>query len=259
MGWTETTSLSFTARHESAHSDAAIAVLEALETHRAKLEPLFPLPPANTTVVLHDSALQLALAQPFFPIARRLTAPAGRRYMAGWFNSKEIHTLAPDTLRKVAAGPDSRQALMLTPERTYTMLVVGTSNPLLPPPFRPSTFRNYWRLAWIAEGAGQYFSGQLPHLRAAIGRRLRGSRPSCPPGRRDAALLGGSLFDLLARERGVEACVALATEQDLDVNRSLESAFQVSLAELRERWRSHLDELARPEPSVRIADSEPVI
>jgi hypothetical protein len=247
MGWTETTSLSFTARHESTHSDAAISVLEVLETHRARLEQLFPVAPAHITVVLHDSGLQLALAQPYFPIARRLTAPAGRRYLAGWFNAKEVHTLAPDALRKLAAGPDSRQALMLTPERTYTMLVVGSNNSLLPPPFRPSTFRNYWRLAWLAEGAAQYFSGQLPHLRAAIARRLRGSAPSFPPGRRDAALLGGSIFDLLAQERGVDACVALATDPEADES-SLETAFDSPLTQLRERWRSHLDELARARP-----------
>jgi hypothetical protein len=251
MGWTETPSLSFTARHESAQSDAAIAVLEALETHRAKLERVFPSAPAHITVVLHDSALQLSLAQPYFPIARRLTAAAGRRYMAGWFNAKEVHTLAPNTLRKLAAGPDSRQALMLTPERTYTLLVVGANNPLLPPPFRPSTFRNYWRLAWLAEGAAQYFSGQLPHLRAAIARRLRGGPPSCPPRHGDAALLGGSLYDLLAQERGVEACVALVTDPEADES-SLESVFETSLAELRERWRSHLEELARAEPAVTI-------
>jgi hypothetical protein len=251
MGWIETTSLSFTARHESSQSDAAIAVLEGLEAHRAKLEELFPVAPAHVTVVLHDSALQLSLAQPYFPLARRLTAPAGRRYMAGWFGSKEIHTLAPSTLRKLAAGPDSRQALMLTPERTYTMLVIGSNNPLLPPPFRPSTFRNYWRLAWLVDGAAQHFSGQLPHLRAAIARRLRGSPPSCPPGRRDAALLGGSLFDLLERKRGSEACVNLATDPAADAQ-SLEAAFGIPLAELREQWRSHLKEISRAEPSVQI-------
>jgi hypothetical protein len=252
MGWTETTSLSFTARHESAQSDAAIAVLESLETHRAMLEELFPSAPANVTVVLHDSVLQLALAQPYYPIARTLTAPAGRRYTAGWFGAKEVHTLAPSTLRKLAAGPDSRQALMLTPERMYTLLVVGANNPLLPPPFRPATFRNYWRLAWLAEGAAQYFSGQLPHLRAAIARRLRSGAPSFPPRRRDAALLGGSLFDLLAHERGTAACVALATNPEAD-EISLEAVFGLPVAALRERWRSHLDELARPEPAVTIA------
>jgi hypothetical protein len=252
MGWTETTSLSFTARHESSQSDAAIAVLESLETHRAKLEEVFPSAPANVTVVLHDSALQLALAQPYFPIARRLTAPAGRRYIAGWFGAKEVHTLAPNTLRKLAGGPDSRQALMLTPERIYTLLVVGANNPLLPPPFRPATFRNYWRLAWLAEGAAQYFSGQLPHLRAAIARRLRSGPPSFPPRRRDAALLGGSLFDLLARERDVETCVALATNPEAE-EASLASAFELPSAELRERWRAHLEELARLEPAVGLA------
>jgi hypothetical protein len=248
MGWTETRSLSFTARHASTQSDAAVAVLEALETYREKLAQLFPLAPVNVTVVLHDSTLQLALAQPYFPLARRLTAPAGRRYMAGWFNTREVHTLSPDKLRRLAAGPDSRQALMLTPERTYTMLVVGTSNQLLPPPFRPSTFKNYWRLAWVAEGAAQYFSGQLPHLRAAIARRLRGSSPSCPPSRRDAALLGGSLFDLLARERGVDACVQLATDADLHEDHALQSVFGSPLAQLGQRWRSHLEHLATPEP-----------
>jgi hypothetical protein len=255
MGWTETPSLSFTARHEASQRDAAVGVLEALEIHRSKLEGLFPRAPAGVTVVLHDSAIQLALAQPYLPVARRFASPAGRRYLAGWFTASEVHTLSPDSLRKLAAGPDSRQALMLTPERTYTMLVVGSNNPLLPPPFRPSTFKNYWRLAWLAEGAAQFFSGQVPHLRAAIARRLRGSAPSFPPGRRDAALLGGSLFDLLARERGVDACVRLATEPELDRRRSLEAAFGSAAAELRERWRSHLAELAKPEPAVQLGDS----
>jgi hypothetical protein len=132
------------------------------------------------------------------------------------------------------------------------MLVVGASNPVLPPPFRPSTFRNYWRHAWLVEGAGQYFSGQLPHLRAALARRLRGTAPSLPPGRRDAALLGGSLFDLLARERGMDACVQLAREPHPHHGQALEGLFGRPLADIRERWRSHLDELARLEPSVRI-------
>jgi hypothetical protein len=254
MGWTETASLSFTARHESTQSDAAVAVLEALESQRAKLELLFPGGPANVTVVLHDSPLQLALAQPYLPIARRFVSPAGRRYMAGWFNAAEVHTLSPDALRKLAAGPDSLQALMLTPERTYTMLVVGSSNPLLPPPFRPSTLRNYWRHSWLAEGAGQYFSGQLAHLRAAIARRMRGSAPSLPLGRRDAPLLAGSIFDLLARERGVDACVRLASEPHPHAGQALESLFGRSLPELRERWRSHLEELARPGPPVHLQD-----
>ena len=48
-------------------------------------------------------------------------------------------------------------------------------------------------------------------MRPAVTRRLRESgTPAFPPGRRDAALLGGTVFDLLAREEGERACVALA-------------------------------------------------
>ena len=246
MGWTETGSLSFTARHESTQSDAALAVLESLEAHRAKLEELFPTVPANVTVVLHDSALQMTLAQPALVLARRVAAPAARRYMAGWFTAGEIHALSPSALRERAAGPESLQALMLTPERVYTLLVVGSNNPALPPPFRLSTFRSYWRQPWLAEGAAQYFCGQLPLLRPAIARRMRGASPSLPPGRRDAALLGGAVYDLLARERGEHACVTLATGLDgSDSSSVLETAFGKSIGELRHAWLAHLEELAR--------------
>jgi hypothetical protein len=247
MAWTETTSLSFTARHEAAQSDAAMSVLEALESFRSRLEGLFPLLPEDVTVVLHDSPLQLALAQPYLPIARRISAPAGRRYMTGWFSTREVHTFSPDALRKLAAGPDSLKALLLAPQRAYMLLVVGCNSSLLPPPFRPSTFIRYLRLAWIPEGAAQYFSGQLQHLRPALARRLRGRPPSLPPSGRDAALVGGSIFDLLAKERGAEACVRLAClEQPVQGEELLESVFGQSLAQLEGRWRSHLADLATP-------------
>jgi hypothetical protein len=255
MPWIETPSLSFTARHEATQSDAALSVLEDLERQRVRLEELFPRMPANVSVVLHDSFLQLALAQPYLPIARRIASPSGRRYMAGWFTASEVHTLSPELLRKLAGGDDSLRALLLTPQRAYTLLVVGINSPLLPPPFRPSTFARYWRYAWLAEGAAQYFCGQLPHLRAAIARRLREGTPPIPPSSRDAALLGGSIFDLLARERGSTACVQLARcTMGKSGEGMLESAFGSSLVQLRERWRSHLEALAKPEPSVKLDD-----
>jgi hypothetical protein len=251
MAWTETTSLSFTARHEASQSDDALAVLERLEAFRVHLEKLFPRAPTNVAVVLHDSPVQLALAQPFLPISRRLAAPAGRRYMAGWFTSGELHMLSPLALRRLAAGPDSLEALLLTPERVYTLLTIGVSNPLLPPPFRPASLRQYLRSAWIAEGAAQYFSGQLDHLRPAIARRLRGPAPHLPPGLRDASLLGGSVFDLLARERGDErVCVRLATHPRADSFDALvEEAFELPHAEVERRWRAHLDQLATTRPT----------
>jgi hypothetical protein len=255
MSWIETASLSFTARHEAAQSDAALSVLDDLERQRERLEELFPRMPTNVSVVLHDSFLQLALAQPYLPIARWIASPSGRRYMAGWFTAGEVHTLSPELLRKLAGGDDSLQALLLTPRRAYTLLVVGINSPLLPPPFRPSTFARYWRFAWLAEGAAQYFSGQLPHLRAAIARRLREGAPAIPPSSRDAALLGGSIFDLLALQGGSAACVQLARRPTGEnAKEMLESAFDTSLAHLRERWRSHLEVLAKPEPSVKLDD-----
>jgi hypothetical protein len=251
MGWTETPSLSFTARHETSESDAALAVLQALEVHRTKLEGLFGQVPDNVTLVLHDSTLQLALAQPYLPFARRITSPAGRRYMAGWYGRSEVHALSPRALRKLAGGPESLKALMLTPERTYTMLVVGMNNPLLPPPFRPGALGRLRRFGWLGEGAGQFLSGQVPYLRAALARRLRAGEPHFPPGVRDAPLLAGSLFDLLNRERGVEACVRLALHSRPDhPDRIVEEAFGSPSAEVRRRWLTHLDELARAVPEV---------
>ena len=251
MGWTETTSLSFTARHESSEADAVMAALEMLEAHRSRLEQLFPRMPTNVTVVLHDSSLQLALAHPHLPLARRLAHPAGRRYVAGSFTSEELHLLAPQALRRLAAGPESLRALTLTPERTYTQLVVGVNNELLPPPLRPSTLRGYLRLGWLSEGAAQFLSGQVPFLRAALARRLRGRTPSFPPSVRDAALLGGSVFDPLESERGEEACVELALSADSDTaERKLERAFHSPFADIRLRWRSHLERLASTPPAV---------
>ena len=247
MAWVETSSLSFTARYEARQSEVVLSALEELESYRDRLESLFPRTPGNVTIVLHDSPLQLAVAQPYLAFARRLASPAARRYMVGWFTQGEVHTLAPDVLRKLATGPGSLQALLLSPQRAYTLLVVAVNNPLLPPPFRPSNLRSVIRFAWLLEGAAQYFSGQLPHLRVAISRRLREPPPAFPPGIRDAALLGGALFDLLALERGIEACLSLACQTEPPEPRALvESAFGRSLAEVRQHWSEHLERLASP-------------
>jgi hypothetical protein len=245
MAWTETSSLSFTARHEAGQSDAAVGVLESLEQYRARLEQLFPRTPGNVTIVLHDSAVQLALAQPYLPLARLLASPAGKRYMAGWFSRDEVHVLSPAVLRRRAGGTGSLEALLLSPQRVYTLLVVGVNNPLLPPPFRlPSIFR-VLRLAWLLEGAAQHFSGQLPYLRLAISRRLRERPVTFPPGPRDAPLLAGAIFDLLDRERGPSACVELALSDDSSNPRGiLESAFGLNVHELARRWRDHLEQIA---------------
>ncbi|MGH2980255.1 MAG: hypothetical protein ACRDLQ_11565, partial [Solirubrobacterales bacterium] len=117
MSWVETTSLSFTARHDSTQADDAIAVLEDLEEHRGNLERLFPRLPGNVTIILHDSPLQLWLAHPLLLLSRVLAGRAARRYVAAWYRAGEVHALSPPTLRALAAGADSRRALLLSPRR----------------------------------------------------------------------------------------------------------------------------------------------
>jgi hypothetical protein len=165
--------------------------------------------------------------------------------MAGWFGPEEIHVLSPVVLRRRAGGAGSLEALFMVPQRAYTLLVVGVNNPSLPPPFRPGAVRRLIGYPWLAEGASQYYSGQLAYLRPAIARRLREGPVPFPPGPRDAHLLAGALFDLLSRERGDGACMALACSGDAgDARGSLESAFGSSLRDVAYRWRGHLDRLA---------------
>jgi hypothetical protein len=246
MAWVETSSPSFTARHEAEQEKDVEAVLDALEAHRARLRELYPRLPEDVTVILHDSWLQLALALPRLPMARRLASPAARRYMVGGCTHHELHLLAPARLRELAGGPDSLEALMLTPQRVYTMLVAGTDNPILPPPFRPRTASTLRRVPWLLEGIAQHLSGQVPLLRPAISIRLRQGPVRFPPSRRDSPLVAGALFNLLARERGETACVRLAREPVTDGIAAVETAFGRKTLELISLWRSHLERLAAP-------------
>ena len=250
MPWVETPSLSFTARHEASQADDVLAVLEDLEQHRAHLEQLLPRVPENVTVILHDSSIQLLFASPLLAVMRRLASRAARRYMDGWYRRGEVHVLSPPALRELAAGEDSERALLLSPRRVYTALAIGTNNPLLPPPARPGQLMRLTRDAWLLEGAAQHFAGQVPFLRPAIARRLRGGRVRFPPGIRDAGLLAGTLFDLLHQEQGERACVRLATHPAASSRAALEDAFGRPAAEIGTAWREHLERLATPAPAV---------
>jgi hypothetical protein len=257
VSWVETTSLSFTARHESNQADDAVAVLDDLEEHRNRLEELFPRLPESVTIILHDSPLQLWMAHPLLLLSRSLASRAARRYVAAWYRAGEVHTLSPPVLRALAAGPDSERAMLLSPRRGFAGLVVGVNNPLLPPPSRPRAVLRGLRNAWLAQGASQYFAGQVPLLRAAIGMRLRQGRLPFPPGARDAPLLAGSVFDLLAREQGERACVRLATHPYASARDALQDTFGRSQADVAHAWRRHLEELSTPDPGV--APVEPAI
>ena len=133
MTWVETESLSFLARHESEDNDSAQRTLDALEDLRLRLEERFAEAPGGITVIIHPAPGWLAAAHPFLPAARMATAPAGRRYLAGWAMATELHVLNDHHMDRRAAGADSREALRGTPERLYAQLVLAANNSALPP------------------------------------------------------------------------------------------------------------------------------
>jgi hypothetical protein len=133
------------------------------------------------------------------------------------------------------------------PDVLYARMVVGANNRRLPPPSRPSAVIQRLRWAWLVEGAARYFAGQVEPARPLIARRLReGARPAFPPDLRDAALLGGTLLDLLAREEGPEAAMRLACYLDpAGPGKALRDAFGGrALVHTEGAWRSHLARLA---------------
>ena len=244
MAWIETHSRSFAARHDSRDAEATAGLLERLEEFRERAAERFPAAPGGVSVIVHPGLWQLGLAHPWLPLARMAAAPASRRYFAGWFSLGEIHVLAPAALEERASSvPGSREALDLAPQHEYAHLVVAASNPAAPPPFGLRGFPRYLRWAWLIEGAATWLAGQVPHLRAAVARRLReGGKPDFPPSARDALVLGGSLFALLERDAGPDACVALAASS-LDGHGprpAIERVFERPFLEVEAAWREHL-------------------
>src|SRR3954451_2426237 len=247
MTWVETESETFTARHEERDAADAERVLSQLEYARERLEEGFRVAVGPLDVVLHGTAAQLAAAQPWLSVQRALTEPAGRRYLVGWTAARELHVLAPRLLAHRASNVEgSLEMLMLAPSALLARRYLGANHPRLPPPFGPRRFARYLRWAWLVEGAAQWFSGQARHVRPAVARRLHeGAAPSFPPARRDAALLRGTVFDLLAREEGEHACVRLACGPHPDgAAQALVRAFAGrALRPSEAAWRTHLARL----------------
>jgi hypothetical protein len=242
MSWVETESLSFTARHDTGDAAYAEGILDRLEDLRLRLEDRFDQVPGGITVVVHPGPAWLNIACPLLPVARWTAAPAGRRYMAGWAMSGELHVLGDSHMERRSAGEDSLEALRGTAERLYAQLVIAINNHELPPPWTPRRAARYLRWAWLIEGGAQYFARQTSLYRAAVIRRLReGPKPSFPPSRRDAIILGGTIFELLEQERGRDACVVLASR----LRRSgpiaaLEGVFAARAKEIEAAWREQL-------------------
>jgi hypothetical protein len=250
MTWVETDSDTFTARHEERDAADAERVLAQLEYARGRLEERFPVSVGPLAVVLHGTSAQLTAAEPWLAVQRALTEPAGRRYLVGWTAPRELHVLAPRLLAHRASNVEgSLEMLMLAPSALLARRYLGANHRGLPPPFGPRRFARYLRWAWLVEGAAQWFSGQARHVRPAVARRLHeGSAPAFPPGRRDAALLGGTVFALLAREEGEAACVRLACgPHPRGAGQALTEAFGGrGLRHSESAWRAHLARLAEP-------------
>jgi hypothetical protein len=248
MPWVESVSPTLRARHDSTHLDDAAQVLDSLERTREHLAVLFPRTLGELTVVLHRSVASLTMANPLLPIRWITTAPAARRYVAGWAGPEELHVLSTHSLMARASKvPGSREMMALSAAALYTRRVILENHHELPRRMNPARLTVELRWAWLLDGSARWFSGQTAHARPAIARRLReGRRPSFPPGIRDAALLGGTVIDLLAREEGELAAAQFACRLHPQGPRgALTKAFRGrSLEHTEGAWRSHLVQLA---------------
>ena len=196
MSWQETASETFVARHDERDADDAPRVLALLEHARLRLEERLPVRLGDLGVVLHGSQAQLDLAAPQVVARRALTAPAARRYVVGWPADRDLHVLSPRLLARRASNVEgSLELLMLAPAELLA---------------RRTVQERMKRPRWLVEGAAQWLVGQPRHVRPAVARRMReGGPPEFPPGRRDVTLLAGTVFDLLEREQGAAACLAV--------------------------------------------------
>ncbi len=219
-----------------------------MERTRERLDELFPLTVAELTVVLHASTASLSMSNPLTAATWLLSAPAARRYIAGWTAGEELHVLNPAALAaRASAVPGSREMLDLTAAALYARRVVVENNVELAHARAPARVLAELRWAWLLDGSGGWLSGQTGHARPAIARRLReGARPSFPPGLRDAPLLGGTVIDLLAREEGERAVVRFASRlHPQGARAALSGAFGGrSTVHTEGAWRSHLARLA---------------
>ena len=222
-------------------------LLASLERLRHDLDHLFPRTVGELTIVIHSSQASLSAAKPTLPLRRRATDPAMRRYIGGWAGREEIHVLSPRVLEgRAARVTGSLEMLSLTTEALYARRVLIENNPDLVRARAPKRLLADIRWAWLLEGGSRWFAGQTDYARPAIARRLReGRRPIFPPAPRDAALLGGTVVDMLARERGPRAAATFATRLHPQGPRAaISKAFGRGFGSVEGEWHAHLARLA---------------
>ena len=186
MPWVETETLSFAARHESGQTDSVERLLDDLERFRDRARAALRarcrarsrwsstraslMLVAGRTRGCRPARMVSAPAGP--PLLRRLVQPARdpragarrrwRRARRGWPARARRMLLSPAArVRAPGGGRQQRRAAAAVHART---------------------FRRYLRMAWVSEGSATYLAGQVPHMRAAVARRMReGGRPAFPP------------------------------------------------------------------------------
>jgi hypothetical protein len=246
--WVESASASFHCRHSSAHADDAARLLALLERARDELLGVFPRTVDELTVVIHGDPWSLVASHPTAGLSWLVTAPAARRYLAGWVGRDELHVLAPSVLARRASGvAGSAQMLALAPASLYVRRVIVECNHDLHQARAPRRLAASVRWAWQLEGGSRWFSGETAHARGAIIRRLHeGRRPRFPPSLPDAPLLGGTVIDLIASEQGIETAAQFVTRLHPQGPRAaLMKVFGGrSLDHTEGAWRSHLARLA---------------
>lgn len=249
MAWVESRLDGFRARHNDTDARDARRVLQSLQRTSARMQDVFPRSVDEITVIMHGGVLSLTMTNPLMPLAWMMTAPAARRYVAGWAGATELHVLTPAVLRQRASAVEgSHEMLALSAAVLYARRVVVENNRDLYRVMAALRRRRELRWAWLLEGAARWFAGQTDYARPAIARRLHeGRQPRFPPGLRDAPLLGGTVIDLLAREQGERAAAAFTSRLDQrGPEAALARAFDGRpLNQTEQAWRSHLARLAR--------------
>ena len=140
---------------------------------------------------------------------------------------------------------------MLAPSALLARRALAAGHPGFPPPLGPLRLR---ALDALRRGSSRARRSGCPARRATCARRsrggcARGAPPAFPPEPADALLLGGTVFDLLAREEGERAAVAAARG---GADRLIADGFHGrGVRHTEDAWRSHLARLADASASPR--------
>ena len=147
------------------------------------------------------------------PVARRLAAPAGAPLHGGLVRARGGARARAEALRKLAGGPDSLEALHADARSASTRC---SSSGITTPAATALSPRDARATTCASRGSPRAPRSTSPASFRTCARRSRAAARGpavVPAARRDAALLAGALFDLLARRArrgGLRAARSLA-------------------------------------------------